>query len=152
MIIDEVGSTFNISEIADLHFITNRLTRQGRSVLYISHRLHELQEISDRIAVMRDGEIVDVVESHSTSAEKLQELMFGAPRIEPPARTAGPANDVMLRVRGLVTDKIKGLDFDLFHREVLGICGPRGSGVSSILAALANPRIHNIVCAEKGVR
>jgi len=77
VLVDEVAATFNVREIADLHFITSRLTRQGRSVVYISHRLHEVKDITNRIAILREGVIVDIQKSAQTTTERMAEAMFG---------------------------------------------------------------------------
>jgi ABC-type sugar transport system ATPase subunit len=136
VIIDEVGSTFNAAEIEDLRQITSRLTRQGRSVLYVSHRLHEVQEVSDRIAVLRDGVIVCTLDAADTAPDEMWTWMFGAPPAVALPRRVDPDDEVVLHVRGLSAGKVDGIDFDLHRGEVLGICGPRGAGVESVLSAL----------------
>ncbi|WOP17573.1 ATP-binding cassette domain-containing protein [Raineyella sp. LH-20] len=71
VIMDEVAATLNVKEIDQLHFIISRLTRQGRSVLYVSHRLHEVQAVASRIAVVRNGRVPEVLDPRQVSAEDI---------------------------------------------------------------------------------
>ncbi len=71
VIMDEVAATLNVKEIDQLHFIISRLTRQGRSVLYVSHRLHEVQAVATRIAVVRSGRIPEVLDPRQVTAEDI---------------------------------------------------------------------------------
>lgn len=71
VIMDEVAASLNLQEIDHLHFIVSRLTRQGRSVLYISHRLREVQAVANRIAVVREGRIVEQLDPRRVSTEDI---------------------------------------------------------------------------------
>ncbi|MEA5154793.1 ATP-binding cassette domain-containing protein [Raineyella sp.] len=71
VIMDEVAATLNVREIDRLHFIISRLTRQGRSVLYVSHRLHEVQAVATRIAVVRNGRIPEVLDPRRVTTEEI---------------------------------------------------------------------------------
>ncbi|WOQ15936.1 ATP-binding cassette domain-containing protein [Raineyella sp. W15-4] len=71
VIMDEVAATLNVREIDQLHFIISRLTRQGRSVLYVSHRLHEVQAVATRIAVVRSGRIPEILDPQRVSTEDI---------------------------------------------------------------------------------
>lgn len=71
VIMDEVAASLNLQEIDHLHFIVSRLTRQGRSVLYISHRLREVQAVANRIAVVREGRIVEELDPRRVTTDDI---------------------------------------------------------------------------------
>ncbi len=139
VLVDEVAATFNVREIADLHFITSRLTRQGRSVVYISHRLHEVKDITNRIAVLREGRIVDVLKSSQTTTEQMAEAMFGRV-VNRDKRTSSHSAEVVLRAKNLRGDTLKGVDFELHRGEVISFVGPRHSGIPDIVGAITGDR------------
>ena len=137
VIMDEVAATFNVDEIADLHFITSLLTRRGRSIIYISHRLHEVVEIADRIAVLRSGQVtVELNPLRVTLEDIAQEMQENEPG-ERPDRTGHASDDVVLRVRGMQTENLINVDLDLHRGEVLGLVGPRRGGMQELGSALA---------------
>ena len=71
VIMDEVAATLNVHEMDQLHFIISRLTRQGRSVLYVSHRLREVQAVSTSIAVVRDGRIPERLDPRGVTTNEI---------------------------------------------------------------------------------
>jgi len=75
VIMDEVGATLNVREIDQLHFIISRLTRQGRSVLYVSHRLAEVQAVANRVAVVRGGTIPDLLDPRAVTTDQIADSM-----------------------------------------------------------------------------
>ncbi|MDO5285882.1 MAG: sugar ABC transporter ATP-binding protein [Actinomycetia bacterium] len=139
VLVDEVAATFNVREIQDLHFITSRLTRQGRSVVYISHRLHEVKDITNRIAVLRDGEIVEMLKSSRTTTEAMAQAMFGK-IITRSKRQQQRSEEVVLRAKNLRGDTLKGVDFSLHRGEVIALVGPRHSGIPDIVGAITGDR------------
>lgn len=79
VIMDEVAATLNVQEMDQLHFIISRLTRQGRSVLYVSHRLREVQEVASSIAVMREGRIPERLDPRALTTEEIASRMRSRP-------------------------------------------------------------------------
>ncbi|QGF24172.1 ATP-binding cassette domain-containing protein [Raineyella fluvialis] len=71
VIMDEVAATLNLKELDKLHFIISRLTRQGRSVLYVSHRLHEVQSVASQIAVIRSGRIPEILDPRQVTVDDI---------------------------------------------------------------------------------
>lgn len=139
VIVDEVAATFNVKEIEDLHFITSRLTRQGRSVIYISHRLHEVQAVSDRVAVLREGYISTVVDAAKVTADDIATAVFGR-QLEDVQRHVHVTDEEVLTVSDLTSDALKGVSFSLHRGEILGLLGGRGDGVSDVVGALTGDR------------
>lgn len=137
VIMDEVAATFNVHEIADLHFITSRLTRQGRSVIYISHRLHEVIEVSDRIVVLVDGHVEREVPSAEATTDLLADVMFKGRQRRRSSREGHLTSDVLLEVRGLATpDLLSDVSFEIHRGEILGLAGPRRNGMVEVAGAL----------------
>lgn len=79
VIMDEVAATLNLQEIDQLHFIISRLTRQARSVLYVSHRLREVQAVATRIAVIRSGRITDQLDPRAVTTDEIAAHMRTRP-------------------------------------------------------------------------
>ncbi|MFZ2427539.1 MAG: ATP-binding cassette domain-containing protein [Propioniciclava sp.] len=142
MIIDEVSTTFNARETEDLRFAARRATGGHRSILFITHRLEEALELCDRVAVMRDGLVVEVVSSLTATPESLSEAMFGRV-VELRPRNAQVSKKNLLSVTGLDAGGALPVSFDLHEGEVLGLCGARDSGVDTLIHALTGdaPRV-----------
>jgi ribose transport system ATP-binding protein len=147
------------TEVTGLHAVAGRLSRQGRGVLYISHRLPEMLEVVDRVLVLRDGRIALDCPAADLDPVSLAAATVGEPvpvpavrtasvvprsaRVETPVPTAPhaqpqPAEEVALRVRNLrVPGAVAGVDLLLRRGEVIGLTGRRSSGVREIAGALS---------------
>ena len=157
VIFDEVSAALLPGEVDGLHDVTARLSRQGRGVLYISHRLPEMLEVVDRVLVLRDGRIaldepaaeLDPVRlAVETVGEPLHPPVPRAAPAEQPAPADGdvvvpaprpaPAEEVALQVSNLrVPGAVDGVDLLVHRGEVVGLTGDRSSGVQEIAAALS---------------
>ncbi|WP_029429468.1 ATP-binding cassette domain-containing protein [Blastococcus sp. URHD0036] len=154
VVLDEVSAALLPDEVAGLHAVADRLRRQGRGVLYISHRLPEMLELVDRVLVLREGRIALDAPSASLDPDRLAAATVGgaapvpAPRVEPrPERAAqsqaptrpDPADgEVVLQIRNLrVPGYVDGVDLDLRRGEIIGLTGHRSSGVRELAGALS---------------
>ena len=157
VVFDEVSAALLPTEVSGLHAVASRLSRQGRGVLYISHRLPEMLEVVDRVLVLRDGRIAvdrpaSTLDPVQLAAETVGEpVSLPAPRtasVPQPARaddgaaSAGtrpvPDDEVALQVRNLrVPGVVEGVDLSLHRGEVIGLTGHRSSGVREIAGALS---------------
>lgn len=144
LILDEPTSALAQAETAALLNILRGLRASGETCLYISHRLEELLEITDRITVLRDGRLAGTVVTAETDTEELISLMVGRRMTERfPAGSRRPGR-VVLSVRGLTArDPGRGgrqvlhdVSFDLRAGEILGVAGLMGSGRSELAHAL----------------
>lgn len=130
LIMDEPSAALTESEIEDLFTFIRRLKATGVGIIYISHRMDELKQITDRITVMRDGQYVDTVDTASTSIEQVVQMMVG--RViyeEPKTKSNVPANaPVVLEAEHLVSDDVKDVSFQLRKGEILGFAGLMGAG------------------------
>jgi ribose transport system ATP-binding protein len=138
LIMDEPTSSLTESETVRLFEIINGLKREGVSVVYISHRLDELQHIIDRVTVMRDGKFVCTDDFAATSLDAIVANMVGRTLDEKfPERTSQPQAEVLLRVHALTRPGVFGpVSFDLRRGEILGFAGLMGAGRTEVARAI----------------
>ncbi len=132
VIMDEPTAALGETESKRLFEVIHSLTEAGVAVIYISHRLDEVLDLSDRVFVMRDGKTVFAGEAEGQSETTLVRQMIGhdVTKIEAQARTRG---ELVLKVRGLGQgNRIHDVDFEIHRGEVLGITGLVGSGRSRL--------------------
>lgn len=139
MIMDEPTSSLTKTEVEMLFRIIHTLRAEGISVLYISHRMEEVYALSDRVTVLRDGKLVQVLEKGQISPAEIIRLMIGHKLEEKSVQhQLGPVSGpVVLKVRDLTSvGKFEKVSFDLHKGEVLGIGGLVGSGRTELVRAL----------------
>jgi len=138
LIMDEPTAALNNEEVADLFRIIRQLRAQGVGIVYISHKMDELQQIADRVTVMRDGQYIATVPMASTSVDTIIGMMVGR-QLEQTGHehpdTSG--NEVVLEVRGLRRGSaIKDVSFVLRRGEILGFAGLMGAGRTEVARAV----------------
>ena len=134
IIFDEPTTSLTASERKRLFDIIKRLQDQGRTIIYISHTLEDVLQVSDAIAVLRDGCLVSTGPGRKYSVDRMISDMVGR-RIEQmyPARSTNPGSDTVLEVEGVTQPGIvRDISFELHEKEVLGIFGLMGSGRSEL--------------------
>jgi ribose transport system ATP-binding protein len=138
LIMDEPTAALNSAEIAELFSIIRQLKAEGVGIVYISHKMDELEEISDRVTVMRDGEYVGTVPTASTSVDTIISMMVGRSLTE--TKTDVPdlsSHDVVLEVRNLRrSNAIQDVSFKLRKGEILGFAGLMGAGRTEVARAI----------------
>lgn len=138
LIMDEPTAALNKAEIAELFGIIRQLKSEGVGIVYISHKMDELKEISDRVTVMRDGEYVGTVPTESTSVDTIISMMVGRSLTE--TKTDVPdlsSHDVVLEVRNLRrSNAIQDVSFKLLKGEILGFAGLMGAGRTEVARAI----------------
>jgi ribose transport system ATP-binding protein len=148
LLLDEITAALP-ADYADRVFEAIRQAReQGRSVLFISHRLLEVQEVCDRVTVLRDGRNVDTYKTSEGKEQRIVASMLGeraALAVTEPRRVAHTSHaqpgEPALRVRGLSDGhRVKDVSFTLAKGEVLGITGLEGQGQDELFAILAGDR------------
>jgi general nucleoside transport system ATP-binding protein len=146
LILDEPTGVLTPQESADLFRVLRDLVKAGKTIIFISHKLREVLEISDRITVMRRGKVVGHLQTSATSEQEIAHLMVGRDvllRVAKPEAKPGP---VALRVENLtaLSDQgvpaLRGITFDLRQGEILGIAGVEGNGQSELIEVLAGTR------------
>ena len=143
LIFDEPTAVLTPQEIEELMDIMRSLTKEGKSILFISHKLNEIMEVSDRVTVLRKGKYVGTVETRNTTKAELSRMMVGRPvQLEVEKGEAHPTEPV-LEVRNLhVTSKlykkdaVKDVSFTARKGEILCIAGIDGNGQTELVHAL----------------
>ena len=135
---DEPTAPLTEKEIKILFAIIEELKQQGKVILYVSHRMNEIFQITDRIVVFKDGQMVTVVNTADTTEAELIKAMVG--------RDIGDTynkldrnteiGDVVLEVKGLTNDVITDVSFELRKGEVLGFAGLVGAGRTETMRAI----------------
>lgn len=137
IVMDEPTSSLTDSEVDILFESIRKLKDKGVGILYISHRMSELDVISDRITVMRDGHYIKTVNTKETNHDELVRLMVGREISDLYNKHNHSTDEVILKVTGLASGKdVKNVSFDLKKGEVLGFSGLVGSGRSETMCCL----------------
>jgi len=144
LILDEPTAVLTPQETASLFVVLRQLVSMGHSVVIVTHKLHEILEISDRVTIMRDGRVVGSVETKNSSKDELARLMVGrdvrlraekSPRA--PGRPTLRLEEIRVKdARGF--DALNGIDLTVHEGEILGIAGVDGNGQSELAGAIMN--------------
>jgi len=141
IILDEPTSSLTIGEARHLFRVIRRLASQNISVVYVSHRMAEIFEISDRITVLRDGCVTGVRKTSEVSAGELISLMVGRElSFEPDVRRAAKDAKVALEVKDLEAERVAGANFKLRYGEILCLAGLLGAGRTETCEAIFGAR------------
>lgn len=138
LIMDEPSAALTESEIQELFKVIRELKNKGHGIIYISHRLDELPQISDRITVMRDGQYIGTEETKNVTKEKIINMMVGRIIYEKPkeASTVPEGSPIVLKVEHLMGRNVKDVSFELRKGEILGFAGLIGAGRTETMRAL----------------
>ncbi len=137
LIMDEPSAPLTSREITALFGIIKRLREQGTAIIYISHRMEEIFEISDRITVMRDGKYVDTCMTAETSKAELIRMMVGRSLDEQYPTVEKEIGETVLEVRNLCTPALlKNISFQVRRGEILGLAGLVGAGRTETARAI----------------
>jgi L-arabinose transport system ATP-binding protein len=134
---DEPTSSLSDHEVDALFGLIRRLRDDGVAVVYVSHRMSEIFAIADRVAVLRDGRYVGDRTVAQTSEAELVRMMVGRDLVDMFTRESRAPGEVVLNVRGLVTDDVRDIDLEVRAGEVVGLGGLVGAGRSELALAVA---------------
>jgi ribose transport system ATP-binding protein len=136
LIMDEPTSALTEREIVELFRIIHDLKRQGCAIVYISHRLEELKEITDRVSIFRDGRYVATRNFSETNLDEIIAMMIGREIKEkfPQVQVARGAK--LLQVSNLSSGMVRNVSFDLFAGEIVGLSGLMGAGRTELVRAI----------------
>jgi general nucleoside transport system ATP-binding protein len=146
LILDEPTGVLTPQESVELFGVLRDLVKSGKTIIFISHKLREVLEISDRITVMRRGKVVGHLITKETNEQEIATLMVGREvllRVDKKPADPGP---VTFRVENLTASSdrgvpaLRGVSFELRQGEILGIAGVEGNGQSELVEVLAGTR------------
>jgi general nucleoside transport system ATP-binding protein len=146
LVLDEPTAVLTPQEAQELFAIVKSLTEQGKSIVFISHKLNEVTEIADRITVLRRGKKIETLPAAGATEEGLARLMVGREvllRVEKEPATPG---EPLLRVDGVTIEddrgirKVDDVSFEVRAGEIVGIAGVDGNGQTELIDALAGLR------------
>ena len=146
LILDEPTAVLTPQESADLFAVMRSLAGQGKSIIFITHKLGEVFEIADRITVLRNGRVVGTTRPAEATQESLAAMMVGRQVILTVDKKPSTAGEVVLRVEDLhaVDDRdtpvVNGTSFEVRAGEVLGIAGVQGNGQTELVEVLTGLR------------
>lgn len=146
IILDEPTAVLTVQETKKLFEVINKMKASGHSIIIITHKLNEVMEISDRVAILRKGEYVDTVNTSETSEKALTELMVGRKIDLNIDRPVIEKTKPLLEIRDLKvfgdegSVAVEDMSFYIRGGEMLGVAGIAGSGQKELCEAIAGLR------------
>ncbi len=146
LILDEPTAVLTPQEIEGLFEIMKRLQSQGKSIIFISHKLKEVLYISDRIVVLRDGKVVGETTPKEATQEKLAAMMVGREVILTVEKEPARPGKVVLEVKDLKARSdlgepaLRGVSFQVHEGEILGVAGVQGNGQTELVEVITSLR------------
>lgn len=132
-ILDEPTTALNNAEISHLFDIVRRLKSQGKSFVFISHKMTEIFTIADRYTVLRNGEFINTGRIMDTTPQEITKMMVGSKYCEQAAYETRACGEPVLTLKGLSGCGFENVDLTISQGEVIGFTGLVGSGVSEML-------------------
>jgi ribose transport system ATP-binding protein len=137
LVLDEPTAVLSPYETEQLFTVLQNLKSQGTTIIYISHRLPEIFRLSDRITIMRDGKIVDTVNTSETDMDSIITAMIGQNLNEMFPKLNENLGGTVLSVKDICNgDRAKSISFDVRSGEILGIAGLIGAGKTEAMRAI----------------
>ncbi len=136
LIMDEPTSALTEREIVELFRIVRDLKAQGCAIVYISHRLEELKEITDRVSIFRDGAYVATLNFNETTLDEIISLMVGREIKEKFPHVVAEKGRKILELENLDAGMVRKVSFTLCAGEIIGISGLMGAGRTELVRAI----------------
>lgn len=137
LVMDEPTAALTDKEIQTLFSIIEGLKENGVGVIYISHRMEELKQITDRITIMRDGEYIDTLQTSKAEMDHIISLMVGRKVFTESSEKNYHKNiESVLEVSGVSNEFVKDVSFELKKGEILGFAGLVGAGRTEVARAI----------------
>ncbi len=148
LIMDEPTTNLTPVETKDLFRLLKQLAYEGKAVVFISHKIKEVMEITDRVVVLRKGKVVGRLKTKETTPKELASLMVGREVVfsYPPKKEVPNQKDLLVVKDLWVTDDlgrqaVRGISFTLKSGEILGVAGVEGNGQKELVEALTGLRV-----------
>ncbi|GAB2025670.1 sugar ABC transporter ATP-binding protein [Lactovum odontotermitis] len=136
LIMDEPTSALTERETEKLFKVIAQLKAQGVGIVYISHRMEEIFQITDKVTVMRDGIVVDTVPTASTSKDELVKKMVGRELTDYYPEKTAAIRETVFEVENLTDSKFSDISFSVKSGEILGFAGLMGAGRTEVMRAI----------------
>lgn len=137
LIMDEPTSALTSKEIDDLFKIIRKLKSEGHGIVYISHRLEELEHIVDRVTILRDGQYITSLDFKDTTLKEIISYMVGREIKEKFPRIKRDIGEKILEVKNLNAGNIlRDINFSVFEGEIVGVAGLMGAGRTEMTRAI----------------
>jgi ABC-type uncharacterized transport system ATPase subunit len=146
LVLDEPTAVLTPQEAGELFAIIAGLTAQGKSIIFISHKLNEVTEVADRITVLRRGRRIETIPAAGATEASLARLMVGREVLLRVEKSPANPTDVLLQVENLHVfddrgiEKVRGLSLDVRAGEIVGIAGIDGNGQTELIDAMTGLR------------
>lgn len=144
LIFDEPTAVLTVQEIAELMKIMKGLAAEGKSILFITHKLNEIMEVADRCTILRKGKYIDTVDVKDTTPEKLSAMMVGRNISFSVNKAPAKPGKVVLDVKGMTVagenkkkDAVKNVSFQVHEGEIVCIAGIDGNGQTELVYGLS---------------
>ena len=147
LILDEPTSVLTPQETVELFKTLKAMTEEGLSVIFITHKLEEVMEISDKVTVLRRGRVIDTVETKNITKEELAKMMVGREVLFRLEKRPVKKGAVVIEVQDLeaYNDKgvkaLRGVSFEIHEGEILGIAGVAGNGQRELAEVITGLRL-----------
>lgn len=145
IILDEPTAVLTPQEVNDLFVTLRKMVADGHALIFISHKLHEVMAISDRVTVLRDGRVTGSRPTREVTRNDLVKMMVGR-EVKPLAPQPLQAGPVRLQIQGVYamgdrgTEMLRGVDLELHAGEIVGLAGVSGNGQRELAQCLAGLR------------
>ncbi len=146
LILDEPTAVLTPQEVDEFFVTLRQMTKDGHAIIFISHKLHEILDICDRVTVLRDGKRVDSCEIEGCTKESLAEMMVGREVIMKPYRVDLEQGEARLTLENLhalsdrETPALRGVDLTVHSGEILGLAGVSGNGQRELAEVITGLR------------
>jgi simple sugar transport system ATP-binding protein len=142
LILDEPTAVLTPQEAGELFEIIRSLQKDGKSIIFITHKLNEVLEIADRITVLRRGKTIETVPREGATEESLARAMVGREVLLRVEKQPAHVGEALLEVRDLhvlddrAIEKVRGVSFDVRAGEIVGVAGVDGNGQTELIDAI----------------
>jgi simple sugar transport system ATP-binding protein len=146
LVLDEPTAVLTPQESEQLFETLQSLVEEGLSIIFITHKLEEVTRVTDRATVLRDGKVVDTVETASVTENDIARLMVGKDVLLESEREPREGGDTLMAVRGLRAEdyrgieRVRGVDLDIHEKEIIGVAGVSGNGQKELAECLVGMR------------
>lgn len=142
LVLDEPTATMPNAEVHKFFSIVETVRKQGIGILYVSHHLDEIFELSDRMTILVDGKVAATRKREDITQTQLVDLMTGGTTIEPRSRPTPDVGEPLLSLKDVSGDEVSGVDLEVHAGEIVGVAGISGSGREELCSLIfgAKPR------------